>query len=359
MAPPLVSDPDLVTPEWLTDVLVHAGVLGDARVVDFDAEHVGTGQVGDNVRFRLRYDGQVDAPASVVAKFASQDETSRATGIATLTYETEHAFYRDLADTVDISRPQCFFNAIEHGTAEIVLVLEDLAPAVQGDQIAGCSLEHAVLAVDEAAKLHGPRWADATLNDLPWLADRGPSSNGGAGALYVMMWSGFVDRYRATLDERALEVGTRLVAGMEAWATHEPSALTITHGDYRLDNMLFASDEGGRPLTVVDWQTVRLGCGTADVAYFLGAGLDPATRAAHEQDLVHRYHDALVGFGIDDYSFDACWEDYRRYSYSGFVMAVIASMIVGQTDRGDAMFMAMANRHAAQVIDLKADQLLS
>ena len=35
-------------------------------------------------------------------------------------------------------------------------------------------------------------------------------------------------------------------------------------------------------------------------------------------------------------------------------MAVIASMIVGQTDRGDTMFMAMAHRSAAMAIDLDA-----
>jgi hypothetical protein len=39
-------------------------------------------------------------------------------------------------------------------------------------------------------------------------------------------------------------------------------------------------------------------------------------------------------------------------------MAVIASILVGRTERGDAMFMAMANRHSAQATDLAADQLL-
>ena len=33
--------------------------------------------------------------------------------------------------------------------------------------------------------------------------------------------------------------------------------------------MLFGKAAGGRPLTVVDWQTVLLGVGPSDVAYFL------------------------------------------------------------------------------------------
>jgi hypothetical protein len=39
---------------------------------------------------------------------------------------------------------------------------------------------------------------------------------------------------------------------------------------------------------------------------------------------------------------------YRREAISGAVMAVVASQIVGRTERGDEMFVAMAARHALQ-----------
>jgi hypothetical protein len=354
-------DPGAVTAEWLNAVLEAAGELDGARIVGFEREDIGTGQVGANVRFRLRYDADGDptGPATLVGKFAAQDETSRATGVATRTYETEVAFYRDIAATVDISRPQCFYTAIEPGTADVVLVLEDLAPAVQGDQITGCGVAQAELAVDEAARLHGPRWGDDTLLDHGWLAE-GVAARAGTGIadLFNFTWDGFVERYRDRLDPGALDVGVGLRKHITAWSTHEAAANTLTHGDYRLDNMLFGLPGSDRPLAVVDWQTVRLGCGTADVAYFLGAGLSVADRRTHERDLVARYHRGLLAYGIDDYPFDACWDDYRRYSYAGYVMAVIASILVGRTDRGDDMFMAMANRHAAQVSDLDARQLL-
>lgn len=351
-----IYDPAAVTGDWLSEVLVHAGVLAaDDRVVGVEREVIGTGQVGSNVRFRLRY-ARGDAatgPRSVVGKFAADDEVSRGAGVATRTYETEVAFYRDLAASVEISRPACYFAAIEPGTADVVLMLEDMDPAVPGDQIAGCSVAEAELVVDEAARLHGPRWGDPTLLDHAWLAD-GFDNRGGVGELYAMTWDAFLDRYRATLDPAAVEVGTHLRAHVADWLQGAPAALTLTHGDFRLDNMLF------RPgaLTVVDWQTVRLGCGPADVAYFLGAGLDPDIRRRHERDLVARYYQALFAYDIGDYSFDACWDDYRRHSYGGYVMAVIASILVGRTERGDAMFMAMANRHAAQATDLAAADLL-
>ena len=351
-----VYDPGAVTAEWLDRVLRDAGRLDDGmRVVGFDREDIGTGQVGANIRYRLRYEG-ASGPASVVAKFAAADETSRSTGVMTRTYETEVDFYRELADTVDISRPACYLASIVSGTADLVLVFEDLAPRVQGDQIAGCDLARAELAMDEAARLHGPRWGDDTLLRHEWLA-AGVAGTGGIAGFYDLTWDRFVERYTTRLTSEALEVGRALHERIADWVAYQPLALTLAHGDYRLDNMLFGPPDGDRPLVVVDWQTVRLGCGTSDVAYFLGAGLQRDVRRAHERDLVARYHAALGAYGVD-YPFDACWEDYRRYSFSGYVMAVIASVLVGRTDRGDDMFMAMANRHAAQAVDLDATELL-
>jgi aminoglycoside phosphotransferase (APT) family kinase protein len=213
--------------------------------------------------------------------------------------------------------------------------------------------------VDEAARLHGPRWGDPTLLDHAWLA-QGVEAGPGLADLYEYAWEPFVERYGARLEPTALEVGRELREGIRRWVQHRPPALTLVHGDYRLDNMLFGPRmvPASRPLTVVDWQTVRLGCGTLDVAYFLGAGLDVTTRRAHEHDLVARYHAALQAYAVPDYPFAACWEDYRRFSYSGYFMAVIASILVGRTDRGDDMFMAMANRHATQITDLAANELL-
>jgi hypothetical protein len=356
--PELVADPEQVTAAWITSVLSYAGAVGGQRVTGFEARPIGTGQVGCNVRYLLSYDRPGPGPGSVVAKFSSRDETSRATGVQTRTYETEVAFYRELAGTVDVSRPGCFFAAVEPGTPNVVLLLEDLAPAVAGDQLAGCTAAQAELAVVEAARLHGPRWGDGTLLQVGWLAEK-LAGDPALITFFGMMWPGFVDRYRPTLTAESLQVGERMVAHGAPWAEHPPPALTLCHADYRLDNMLFGLADAPRPLTVVDWQTVRLGVGTSDVSYFLGAAMPPDQRRRVEKELVGRYHAALSEYDIGDYGLDRCWEDYRRYSFGGFFMAVFASMLVERTERGDAMFMTMANGAAAQVADLGALEFLA
>lgn len=354
--PALVTDADHVTPEWLTHVLSSAGVLDSGKVTSFDSQFIGTGQIGANVRFRLTYEGDASGPASLVCKFASRDQVSRQAGVNTHTYETEVNFYRDLADSVEIRKPRCYFCDIVPGTAEVCLVLEDLAPAVQGDQVAGCTVGHARLAMVEAARLHGPRWGDPTLRDVSWLSGR--SGIGGVANMLPNLWPGFVGRYGDRLVQQARDTGERMAPKLPGYAAASPTPRTIAHGDYRIDNMLFGTAEGGYPLAVVDWQTVGLNSGTSDVSYFLGAGLVPDDRRAHERDLVALYHDTLMSYGVADYPFEACWTDYRRFAFDGFLMAVIASALVGRTDRGDDMFMAMANRAAIHAADVDSEGLL-
>ena len=147
--PPIPAARTDITDEWMSQAL---GV--DVAIVE--EQRVGTGQVGMCVRYRL--EGSEDAPARVVAKLPSDDDVSRATGMAMRNYEREVRFYNEIAPTVGIRTPRCYHADWDQASGLFVLLLEDLAPAQQGDQIEGCTLEEAALALDELAKLHAPRW---------------------------------------------------------------------------------------------------------------------------------------------------------------------------------------------------------
>ena len=341
----VLKRPEDVTPAFLSRVL-------GRDVGSFDARPVGTGQMADSVRYAI------DDGTSVVIKFASADDTSRSTGLALHSYEIEVRFYQEVAATVGIRTPRCHYAAVEPDTGWFTLVLEDLAPAQQGDQMTGCSVDQAALALEELVKLHAPRWGDDTLLKLEWLhrADNGE----GTAALIQMLLDGFVDRYTERLDPAHLELSKRVVASLPHLLGQRTGApLTVTHGDYRLDNMLFGTEDGGPPLAVVDWQTCTTGPAMTDASYFIGAGLQIEDRRAHEEDLVREYHRGLLASGVEGYDWDACWDDYRRFSFGGLIMAIAASMLVVRTDRGDDMFMTMASRHSTQALDLGATEFLS
>jgi hypothetical protein len=184
-----------------------------------------------------------------------------------------------------------------------------------------------------------------------WLNRESPMNQ----ALFGQLYAGFSERYRDQIAPEHRTVCERLVGGFDAYVASEvaPERMQgLVHGDYRLDNMLFGQPGADRPLTVVDWQTVTWGPAMTDVAYFLGCALPNESRREHYDELLRAYHDAL---GPDaPLSIDDVRDGVRRQSFFGVVMAIVSSMLVERTDRGDAMFMVMLQRHCQHVIDTDA-----
>ncbi len=339
--------PDMIDVQWMTNALRQAGAIRDASVIDIAQRRVGTGQVGMNVIFALTYDTDPgpDAPGSVVGKFASPDEMSRATGIATDTYMRETRFYRHIYPTISmrVPRPYLVEENPDTTTGEFVILMEDMTPAVQGDQLTGCDAATAELAVRELAGLQAPWWNNPALADHTWLQFRNDEGLANLQMFYNVLWPGFWAAYGPELPDYAHGVGSAFTERLTAYVSPRGPE-TITHGDYRLDNMLFGTVAGGPPITVVDWQTPGRGLGVSDAAYFIGTSVLETQRAGLEADLIRAYREALVAGGVRGYSYDDCFADYRSTILSGFLMAVIASQIVATDQRGHDMFLAMARR---------------
>jgi len=53
-----------------------------------------------------------------------------------------------------------------------------------------------------------------------------------------------------------------------------------------------------------------------------------------------------------------CWQLYRHFAPAGLNMSVLVSTLVGETERGNDMFLAMAKRSIAMCEDLETMSLL-
>ena len=356
-----IPTPATVTPAWLTERLRSAGY--DAEVVGFRASRIGTGQMGLCVRYELEFAaGSADdgaAPRTLVGKFPSDDPTSRATGVQLRNYLKEVSFYRDLQGRLDISTPRCFYAEIEGEGPNFALLLEDLAPARQGDQLTGCTADVARAAVLELVGLHAPSWNTPAFRGVEWIGEPDEAGRENMRQLYGSLLPGFLARYGARLAPDQIEI---IAAVAEAPAGPLFSELgdpyALVHVDYRLDNLLIDQRRSPPGIAVVDWQTSNyLGTGM-DVAYFLGGAFDRDTRRAVERDLLREYHADLLARGVPDYDFEHLMRDYRHYSFAVLVVAIAATIIVKPTERGDRLFMKMVTDGAYQAIDNDAADLL-
>jgi hypothetical protein len=340
-----VERPEDLTADWLT------AAIGAGTVERFGAERIGTGQMSECYRVALTYAGGATGPASVVLKVAASDPASRQTGLALGLYEREVRFYTDIAPRVGGPVAPCYSAGFDPESGEFHLLLGDAAPAVVGDEIRGATVEQAMLAMAELGRLHAPLLGQSAMADVEWLNRESPMNQ----ALIAQLYTGFIDRYGDQIEPAHREVCERLVGGFDAFLVQEAAADRIhglVHGDYRLDNMLFGQQGADRPLTVVDWQTVTWGPATTDVAYFLGCALADDIRRDNYDALLGAYHDALgpeAALSRDDVR-----EGVRRQGFFGVMMAIVSSMLVERTARGDEMFMTMLRRHSQHVIDTDA-----
>ncbi|MGH3970754.1 MAG: phosphotransferase, partial [Mycobacterium sp.] len=223
-------------------------------------------------------------------------------------------------------------------------------------EIRGATAAQARLAVTELARLQRPLFGDRALAEASWLNRDAPINQG----LITQLYAGFLDRYSDQIAPPHRAVCERLVAAFDAYLAEEDDRYGdikgLVHGDYRLDNLLFGAVGADRPLTVVDWQTVTWGPAMTDLAYFLGCALPVTERRAHYDDLLAAYHAALgptAPISLADVR-----DGVRRQSFFGVMMAIVSSMLVERTERGDAMFVTLLQRHCEHVLDTDALAML-
>ena len=350
-APAIPRRPTDVTPAWLSTVL---GV----KVTAADIMPVGTGQTGATYRVEVSYASKAAGlPKTFVIKLPTQDDDVR--GGVTLGYLTEVAFYARVADKVAVPTPRCFYSDITEDGADFALLLADMSPAVQGDQIAGSTPEEARLAVVALAGLHGPSWCDPTWLDLAEVAMPMPGNEDGMrglGEVARMAADMTIDKLGGLISPQDRETLTAAMNVVTPWLMAVPNRYSLMHGDYRLDNLLF--DPGATRVTVVDWQTMGVGLPARDLAYFTATSLQPELRAAIEKHLVDDYYKSLVRYGIPDYDRETCWLDYRLGMIQAPLISALGCAFAASTERGDQMMGVMLRRGCQAIRELKSVELV-
>ena len=115
------------------------------------------------------------------------------------------------------------------------------------------------------------------------------------------------------------------------WLLTRPTPFAVVHGDYRLDNLMFPP--AGRGVFALDWQTVGLAPPGRDLAYFLGTALRSEERRTCESDLVAIYFDELRRRGVQEYSRNDCFDDYRLGQLQGPFITVLGCIYGATAER--------------------------
>ena len=344
-----------ISGEYLSKVL--APISGVAKLKISSISPIGTGQMAESYRVKFLQESG-EKIESVVVKVPSQNVNSRSASRTTRCYELETSFYSSLRNSLKVDTPKCFHVWYDAPSDDFVLVLEDIKDANQGDQITGATVEQADAAINQLVNLHAPMWGSEKLNQIEWLPKHSLNVATGTSQLLRSVFAGFAERFAEKVNSEIISLGERLVSKIDRYYGAFPTLLTVAHRDFRLDNLLFTPQGNKIGVKVVDWQTVGAMPGASDLGYFIGASFTVEGRRDYEQTLVQSYCERLAAQKID-VSNNEIWAQYRLLGTSGYIMAIVASMLVKQTDRGDAMFAVMANRHGQQMLDLETEKLFA
>lgn len=141
-----------------------------------------------------------------------------------------------------------------------VVIRAQLPPGFAEDVSLRADLGYEI--IDRLADLHAVDWQAVGLSEF--------GKPQGYLERQIRRWSGQLDASR----NRPLP---DLDAVTEWLATHLPESgeATIVHGDYRLDNALFAPEPPVRILAILDWEMATLGDPLADLGYLLSFWQEP------------------------------------------------------------------------------------
>lgn len=322
-----------VTPAWMQAVLMTSGI--EAGVKSVSCKAIGDGKISQTGRVHIEYDSPtVEAPRSLVCKLHSPDLAAHQFAIGTGLYRGETNAYKVLREKSACNAPRAYWVA---GDIDwINLVLEDLSASTEpGNQIKGCKADDAQAMVIELARLHSaffPLNADDAPEWLTRLDTAGRAWSAmivqGAATLKVLLAETLSAEHRAVLEG--------VPEAVQRFYAYPFRHLTFSHGETRVDNVLFDRLETTPRAIIIDWQNVGLRSPMFDVAYFLSGSVEVEARRAIEEGLLHDYvrQFSIAGRG---YTGADARKDYRLNLVSGlFQTAAGAAFLCSDPTAGVA-----------------------
>jgi Ser/Thr protein kinase RdoA (MazF antagonist) len=312
---------------------IDAAVLSKVMGTTVRSVRVLGSNAGTSSRARLVLTGK-GVPESVFVKIAAKTAATRLMGELGRLGHTEVRFYRQLAPRLT-GVPDAYGAAFDPWTGRYLLVLEDL-PAEScefPDTLHPLSPDQASLIIELLANLHATFW-DRLPRDgrgpLGWLyTPSGDVTSLLTGSLMNASIKRLAERTAIPVDKgRFIADNYRAVAALIDTPPH-----TVMHGDAHPGNMYFHGGKAG----LLDWQAVRRGHPSRELAYTLITSLTPEDRRAAQRDLLDDYRRALAAAGGPDLDRDDLWLRYRQGALYAYVAPLITAGMGGMQVEDIAM----------------------
>jgi hypothetical protein len=343
----VVSDPEQITAEWLTNLFYKRGYLRSGQVTEIKNKL--TKKLPLSIVSRLELQYSADAPAaSIPSRLFLKIGSS---------YRQEAEFYNVIAP--EMKNPpfiRCYDAASSSDSENYHLLLDDLSEThFQPPAPEPPAEEYCKAAVASLARVHAFWWEDprlgkgiGTLFDEDELNEFVNEVEENVLAFLEFSGAGLSREehkiYRQMLDAKH-EIWGRLT---------NAEGLTVTHGDAHWWNLLYPLEMNEHHVCLFDWQLWHVDLGARDVAFMVSLGGYSNRRPEIEQSLLRHYHHNLIAHGVKNY----IWEDFQYdYKFSA-VRNLNVPVIQWSQGRDEELWHSNLERALAGFEDLKCSEIL-
>ncbi len=388
--PPIPPNTDEVTAQWMQQALAAGGASNLPPIKEVVLQQIGDAGVstmGALMRCHLTYcepqppefpdprrpaaAQKFAAPETVILKLPGANEKNLRLSRRLALHKREYDFYSQAAPHTPVRSPALLYGDFEAGTDRFVLVLEDLRDMQMVSQLDGASPEQAIRAIRAVARLHGTFWNRTDLPPLTGFYDVvAPQRRPLLQLVYIASLVPTLRNFGSFFSDETRRLAEAYGPRIADHIGHVAAGpITLMHGDFRLDNILFPADLGAvecapfeqtcQDVAVIDWQVSALSTPLYDAAYFLGSSVTTDVRRQIERQALEEYTDIICDMGVQGFTFEECWRLYREGMLGCLLTAVLmcGGLDLG-SDRGRQLAEVGLQRTLTAIEDLDAGEFL-
>ncbi len=332
--PPIPIDPEDVTARWMQQALAAGGAsdLPPVKAIAWEEIGTGVGFMGTILRCQLRYaeprtpaERNGSAPATVIVKLPSPLAANRRLSKRLGLHKRGYDFYRLIASQAPVRSPALLYGDYEARSDRFVLVLEDFGDWQAVSHFDGASAEQTRNAIRAIARLHGTYWNRTDQPPLNMFTDAfSPRRRMLIQLVYLANLSTTFERFGRFFSDDMRRLAETYGSRIDSQIVRVGAGpKTLSHGDFRLDNIFFAAD-GGDEIAMIDWQVSGLRSPLFDVTYFLVGSVTTEVRRQIEREVLEEYTEVIGEMGVQGFTFEECWRLYREHSLANLLVSVLA-----------------------------------
>jgi hypothetical protein len=318
----VVTSLEQVTTDWLTSVLTKSGALDSGTVTAYEVD-TDERLLSTSVRMRLTYsaDAKGHKPKKLFLKMVNTDQDDEFFGASEVNY-----YIRDYVGVKDVPILKAYDAAYSEQLGRYHILMDDLADTHIEAAAKPPTLEHGLALAQGLAAMHAHWWGKARLAEI---GEALPSAEvirrfvsiaePGAGHIIAAC----ADQLKPQWIDGIYELYEKHPPLMIK-RTENENGFTLIHGDTNLLNILVPK-EGERPIYIIDRQpfdwSLTTWLGVYDLAYTMVLKWDAEIRRQLEKPVLQHYHDRLLKLGVQDYSWEQLFDDYRLSTVIGVYVA--------------------------------------